>query len=199
MPRKKPITLAQVDKARASFLCLLRDVKGRREKERHGQNLRRAISARAKWLRLKLAYEAQEFTPARAQAWRPKAAPRAAGTPSGGLQGLRPAGIIVDGLPQGFHSIHIHQGNTGKSVKQILQDLAFDAGSGADFDLAAVEAKIRSSIGAAAVNWPLIGALSRAAHALETGASLRPCQRLALAKGLRAAVSELSRSPGRAE
>ena len=61
---KNKITLDQVDKARASFLCLLRDVKGRREKERHGQNLRRAISARAKWLRLKLAYEAQEFTPA---------------------------------------------------------------------------------------------------------------------------------------
>jgi hypothetical protein len=103
---KNKITLDQVDKARASFLCLLRDVKGRREKERHGQNLRRAISARAKWLRLKLAYEAQEFTPNKDKAQTAKAAPRAAGTPSG---------VIADGVPENFHGVLIHKGNTGRA------------------------------------------------------------------------------------
>lgn len=141
MPRKKPITLAQVDKARASFLCLLRDVKGRREKERHGQNLRRAISARAKWLRLKLAYEAQEFTPANDKPQTAKAAPRAAGTPSG---------VIVDGVPENFHGVRIHKGNTpagGLNVTAILEGLVFSARvKGLPLDLEDVEGRIRRAI-----------------------------------------------------
>ena len=145
MPKdKKKITLDQVDKARASFLCLLREVKGRREKERHGQNLRRAIHARAKWLRLKLAYEAQEFTPNKDKAQPTKAAPRAAGTPSGGLQGLRPSGVIVDELPREFQGIKIHESNP-RSVSLILYALVFNSKK-RDVDLEAAEKEIRQRI-----------------------------------------------------
>ena len=146
MPRKKPITLAQVEKARANYDQALRTIIGRPGGRRYADSMRRALTARKRWARVRLAYNAQEFVPAKEQAAQAKASPRAGAAASGGLQGLRPAWVAIGSM-----------------------------------------------------NWPLIGALSRAAHALETGASLRPCQRLALAKGLRAAVSELSRSPGRAE
>ena len=166
MPRKKPITLAQVDKARANYDQALRTIIGRPGGRRYADSMRRALTARKRWARVRLAYNAQEFVPAKEQAAQAKASPRAGAAASGGLQGLRPAGIIVDELPQGFHGIHIHQGNTAKV--------------------------------AAAVNWALIGALVRAAHILELNGFILPSRRRVV-EGLRAAIAEINRSPGRAE